>query len=268
LPPGCITRIPPFERGPHGSAQRSAMPTNRQHRFGKRYDPAFEPTFVCARMHGSILSCLCYSQRTPGRRELEQNGSVKTSNHYAAVYCRLSLQRTAENTSVEITVLRIAIVGTGFCYFIHHRQSVPYRFFRDCLPILVAPIDEIRRQRRPWPTRRPVSYGRPLYLVFQLDARSPGLVRLLHIFSPLSDAVLSLKWQDSNWNFPAGPSSLILSHDRFPAIIADQIERNSERDNVLEEKQAEVVHVMDAVNHDGVIRSRDQHGTCGEEHAD
>ena len=97
---------------------------------------------------------------------------------------------------------------------------------------------------------------------------SPGLVRLLHIFSPLSDAVLSLKWQDSNWNFPAGPSSLILSHDRFPAIIADQIERNSERDNVLEEKQAEVVHVMDAVNHDGVIRSRDQHGTCGEEHAD
>jgi hypothetical protein len=39
-------------------------------------------------MHGSILSCLCCSQRTPGRRELEQNGSVKTSNHYAAVYCR------------------------------------------------------------------------------------------------------------------------------------------------------------------------------------
>jgi hypothetical protein len=25
---------------------------------------------------------------------------------------------------------------------------------------------------------------------------------------------------------------------------------------------------MDAVNHDGVIRSRDQHGACGEEHAD
>jgi hypothetical protein len=41
-----------------------------------------------------------------------------------------------------------------------------------------------------------------------------------------------------------------------------------QRDNVLEEKQAEVVHVMDAVNHDGVIRSRDQHGACGEEHDD
>jgi hypothetical protein len=64
------------------------------------------------------------------------------------------------------------------------------------------------------------------------------------------------------------PSSPIFSHDRFSAIIADQIERNSERDNVLEEKQAEIVHVMDAVNHDGVIRSRDQHGACGEEHAD
>ena len=64
------------------------------------------------------------------------------------------------------------------------------------------------------------------------------------------------------------PSSLIFSHDRFSAIIADQIERNSERDNVLEEKQAEIVHVMDAVNHDGVIGSRDQHGACGEEHPD
>ena len=64
------------------------------------------------------------------------------------------------------------------------------------------------------------------------------------------------------------PSSLVLSQDRFSAIIADQIERNSERDNVLEEKQAEVVHVMDAVDHDGVIRSRDQHGACGEEHDD
>ena len=52
------------------------------------------------------------------------------------------------------------------------------------------------------------------------------------------------------------------------SIKADQIERNSERDDVLEEKQAEIVHVMDAVNHDGVIRSRDQHGACGEEHAD
>jgi len=50
--------------------------------------------------------------------------------------------------------------------------------------------------------------------------------------------------------------------------MADQIERNSERDNVLEEKQAEIVHVMDTVNHDGVIRSRDQHAACGEEHAD
>ena len=64
------------------------------------------------------------------------------------------------------------------------------------------------------------------------------------------------------------PSSLIFSRDRFSAIIADQIERNSERDDVLEEKQAEIVHVMDAVNYDGVIRSRDQHGACGEEHAD
>lgn len=64
------------------------------------------------------------------------------------------------------------------------------------------------------------------------------------------------------------PSSLIFSDDRFSAVIADQIERNSERDNVLEEKQAEIVHVMDAVNHDGVIRSRDQHAACGEEHAD
>ena len=64
------------------------------------------------------------------------------------------------------------------------------------------------------------------------------------------------------------PSSLIFSHDRFSAVIADQIERNSERDDVLEEKQAEIVHVMDAVNHDGVIRSRDQHAACGEEHAD
>jgi len=202
---------------------------------------------------------------------LEQNGSVKTSNHYAARLLSIPLYNAPRRTHrSKSESLAFAIVGTGFCYFIHHRANrVPYRFFRDCLPILVAPIDEIRRQRRrPWPTRRPVSYGRPLYLVFQLDARSPGLVRLLHIFSPLSDAVLSLKWQDSNWNFPAGPSSLILSHDRFPAMIADQIERNSERDNVLEEKQAEVVHVMDAVNHDGVIRSRDQHGTCGEEHAD
>jgi hypothetical protein len=64
------------------------------------------------------------------------------------------------------------------------------------------------------------------------------------------------------------PSSLIFSRDRFSAIIADQIERNSERDDVLEEKQAEIVHVMHAVNHDGVIRSRDQHAACGEEHAD
>ena len=62
--------------------------------------------------------------------------------------------------------------------------------------------------------------------------------------------------------------TVIFSHDRFSAIIADQIERNSERDDVLEEKQAQIVHVMDAVNHDGVIRSRDQHGACGEEHAD
>jgi hypothetical protein len=67
---------------------------------------------------------------------------------------------------------------------------------------------------------------------------------------------------------PRRPSSLIFSHHRFSAKIADQVERNSERDNVLEEKQAEIVHVMDAVNHDGVIRSRDQHGACGEEHAD
>ena len=67
---------------------------------------------------------------------------------------------------------------------------------------------------------------------------------------------------------PRRPSSLILSHDRFSAIVADQIERNSERDNVLEEKQAKVVHVMDAVDHDRVIRSRDQHGARGEEHAD
>jgi len=64
------------------------------------------------------------------------------------------------------------------------------------------------------------------------------------------------------------PSSLIFSRDRFSAIIADQIERNSERDDVLEEKQAEIVHVMHAVNHDGVIRSRDQHAASGEEHAD
>jgi hypothetical protein len=64
------------------------------------------------------------------------------------------------------------------------------------------------------------------------------------------------------------PSSLIFSHDCFSAIVANQIERNSERDNVLEKKQAEIVHVMDAVNHDGVIRSRDQHAACGEEHAD
>ena len=64
------------------------------------------------------------------------------------------------------------------------------------------------------------------------------------------------------------PSSLIFSNDRFSAIVGDQIERNSERDDVLEEKQAEVVHVMHAVNHDGVIRSRDQHAACGEEHAD
>ena len=62
--------------------------------------------------------------------------------------------------------------------------------------------------------------------------------------------------------------TVIFSHNRFSAIIADQIERNSERDDVLEEKQAEIVHVMDAVNHDSVIRSRDQHGACGEEHAD
>jgi hypothetical protein len=50
--------------------------------------------------------------------------------------------------------------------------------------------------------------------------------------------------------------------------MADQIERNSERDNVLEEKQAEIVHVMDAVNHDvssGVVI---KHAACGEEHAD
>ena len=60
------------------------------------------------------------------------------------------------------------------------------------------------------------------------------------------------------------PSSLIFSHDRFSAIGADQIERNSERNDVLEEKQAEIVHVMHAVNHDGVIRSRDQHAACGE----
>jgi len=64
------------------------------------------------------------------------------------------------------------------------------------------------------------------------------------------------------------PSSLIFNRDRFSAIIADQIERNSERDDVLEEKQAEIVHVMHAVNHDGVIRSRDQHAASGEEHAD
>ena len=61
---------------------------------------------------------------------------------------------------------------------------------------------------------------------------------------------------------------MIFSHDRFSAIIADQIERNSERDDVLEEKQPKIVHVMDAVNHHGVIGSRDQHGACGEEHAD
>ena len=67
---------------------------------------------------------------------------------------------------------------------------------------------------------------------------------------------------------PRRPSALILNHDRFSAVIADQIERNSERDNVLEEKQAEIVHVVDAVNHDGVIRCRDQHGACGKGHAD
>src|ERR1700743_792214 len=67
---------------------------------------------------------------------------------------------------------------------------------------------------------------------------------------------------------PRRPSSLILGHDRFSAIVADQIERNSERDNVLEEKQAEIVHVMDTVNYYGVIGSRDQHAACGEEHAD
>ena len=141
--------------GPSNPKHREATPTNRQHGFGNRYDPAFEPTVVCARMHGSILSCLCCSQRTPGRRELEQNESVKTSNHYAAVYCRFLSTTTAENASVEIRIPRIAIVGTGFCISFTIANRVPYRFFRDCLPILVAPIDEIRRQRRPWPTREP-----------------------------------------------------------------------------------------------------------------
>ena len=42
-----------------------------------------------------------------------------------------------------------------------------------------------------------------LYLVFQLGAQSPGhFVGLLHIFSPPWDAVLGLKWQESNWNSP------------------------------------------------------------------
>jgi hypothetical protein len=58
--------------------------------------------------------------------------------------------------------------------------------------------------------------------------------------------------------------TLAFSHDRVSAIVADQKERNSERDNVLEEKQAEVVHVMDAVNHYGVIRCHDQHAAGGE----
>ena len=62
------------------------------------------------------------------------------------------------------------------------------------------------------------------------------------------------------------PSTLILSRNRSSAVRSDQIERSSERNNILEEKQAGVVHVMDAINHDGVIRSRDQHGACGKEH--
>jgi hypothetical protein len=38
-----------------------------------------------------------------------------------------------------------------------------------------------------------------LYLVFQLGAQSPGrFVGLIHIVSPLSYALLSLKWQESN----------------------------------------------------------------------
>ena len=59
--------------------------------------------------------------------------------------------------------------------------------------------------------------------------------------------------QEFELELPRRSSSLVLSHDRSSAIVADHIERNSERDNVLEEKQAEVVHVMDAADHDGVV---------------
>src|SRR5260370_39991723 len=117
-------------------------------------------------------------------------------------------------------------------------------------------------------------------------AGGPYLDNSRNLGAPSSARFLRLRWafalrangprtpstrvieQEFELEFPRRPSSLILSHDRFSAIIADQIERNSERDNVFEEKQAEIVHVMDAVNHEGVIRSRDQHGACGEEHAD
>ena len=58
----------------------------------------------------------------------------------------------------------------------------------------------------------------------------------------------------------------VFEEDRLVAEITDQVERHSERDDILEEKQAQITHIPYAVNGNGRAGGRKKHRAGGEEH--
>src|SRR5260370_42059266 len=72
------------------------------------------------------------------------------------------------------------------------------------------------------------------------------------------------------WNVPLCPPlhslASVFQEDSLVAEIADQVERYPERDDILEEKQAQKTHIPYAVNGSGRARCSDNHSAGDKEH--
>src|SRR6201996_2565390 len=53
---------------------------------------------------------------------------------------------------------------------------------------------------------------------------------------------------------------------RLTAVVADEIQRNAKRDDVFEEKEAEVIHIPESPPRNGRVRCGEEHGAGDEEH--
>src|SRR5258708_8380914 len=72
------------------------------------------------------------------------------------------------------------------------------------------------------------------------------------------------------WNVPLCPPhhslASVFQEDSLVAEIADQVERYPERDDILEEKQAQKTHIPYAVNGSGRAGCSDNHSPGNKEH--